>query len=55
VPADKKGQFGYGDVRTWTAIDADTKRVPSFMVGNHDARSAQGRRFAVASRGRRIF
>src|SRR5262245_5817269 len=23
VPADKKGQFGFGDVWTWTAIDAD--------------------------------
>jgi len=41
VPADKKGKFGYGDVWTWTAIDADTKLVPSFMVGNRDARSAR--------------
>jgi IS1 family transposase len=40
VPADKKGQLGYGDVWTWTAIDADTKLVPSFMVGNRDARTA---------------
>ena len=40
VPAEKKGQFGYGDVWTWTAIDADTKLVPSFLVGNRDARSA---------------
>ena len=41
VPADKKGHFGYGDVWTWTAIDADTKLVPSFMIGNRDARSAR--------------
>jgi IS1 family transposase len=41
VPADKKGKFGYGDVWTWTAIDADTKLVPSFMVGNRDAQSAR--------------
>jgi IS1 family transposase len=40
VPADKKGQFGYGDVWTWAAIDADTKLVPTFMVGNRDAKSA---------------
>lgn len=40
VPEDKKGQFGYGDVWTWTAICADTKLVPSFMVGNRDAESA---------------
>ena len=33
LPDDKKGQFGYGDVWTWTAICADTKLVPSWMVG----------------------
>ena len=33
VPTDKQGQFGYGDVWTWVAIDSDTKLVPSFMVG----------------------
>src|SRR6266508_3943930 len=31
VPAEKKGKFGYGDVWTWVAIDADTKLVPAFM------------------------
>jgi IS1 family transposase len=41
VPADKKGQFGYGDVWTWTAICADTKLVPSWMVGNRDAETAE--------------
>jgi IS1 family transposase len=40
VPAEKKGQFGYGDVWTWVGIDADTKLVPSFLVGNRDAKSA---------------
>ena len=33
VPADKEDQFGYGDVWTWTAIDADTKLVPTWLVG----------------------
>ena len=33
VPADKRGQFGYGDVWTFTAIDADTKLCVSWMVG----------------------
>ncbi len=33
VPENKKGLFGYGDIWTWVAIDADTKLVPSFMVG----------------------
>ncbi len=33
VPDEKQGRFGYGDVWTWTAIDADTKLVPSWFVG----------------------
>jgi len=37
VPEDKQGRFGYGDVWTWTAIDADTKLVPSWLVGLRDA------------------
>jgi len=37
VPADKMGQFGYGDVWTWVAIDADTKLVCSWLVGGRDA------------------
>lgn len=37
VPEERKGEFGYGDVYTWTAIDADTKLVPSFLVGKRDA------------------
>src|SRR5260370_962008 len=41
VPADKQEQFGYGDVWTWVAIDADTKLVPSFLVGGRDLRTAR--------------
>lgn len=40
VPEDFKGTPGYGDVWTWTAIDADTKLIPSWLVGewtNKDA------------------
>ncbi|HWM95041.1 MAG TPA: IS1 family transposase [Thermoanaerobaculia bacterium] len=40
VPADKKGVFGYGDVWTFCAIDADTKLVPSWLVGSRDIGSA---------------
>jgi IS1 family transposase len=29
-----------GDIWTWTAIDADTKLVPSFYVGNRDLEAA---------------
>lgn len=36
VPDDKKGEFGYGDVWTWVALDADTKLVPTYRVGTRD-------------------
>ncbi|HEY1592909.1 MAG TPA: IS1 family transposase [Solirubrobacteraceae bacterium] len=38
VPEEHKGTFGYGDVWTWTAIDADTKLVPSWLVGERNLR-----------------
>jgi IS1 family transposase len=41
LPASKQGKFGFGSVWTWVAIDADTKLVPSFMVGNRDFLSAK--------------
>jgi len=41
VPQEKQGQFGYGDIWTWVALDADTKLVPSFFVGNRDAHCAK--------------
>lgn len=37
VPTEKRGQFGYGDVYTWTAMDADTKLIVSWLVGERDA------------------
>jgi IS1 family transposase len=40
VPEEKRGQFGYGDVWTWTAIDADTKLVPCWHVGTRSAEAA---------------
>jgi len=40
VPADKRGEFGFGDVWTWTAIDADSKLVPSWLVGSRDGACA---------------
>ncbi len=33
VPEDKQGTFGYGDVWTWVAIDADTKLAATWLVG----------------------
>lgn len=40
VPSDHKGEWGYSDIYTWTAICAETKLVPSFYVGRRDAQSA---------------
>lgn len=40
VPEEKKGDLGFGDVWTWTAICADTKLVPCWRVGNRDGREA---------------
>jgi len=33
VPEEHQGTVGYGEVWTWTAICADTKLVPSWLVG----------------------
>lgn len=40
VPEDHQGEFGYGDVWTWVAIDADSKLVPSWLVGRRDTEDA---------------
>ena len=37
VPDQRKGEYGIGDVWTWVAMDADTKLVPSWLVGLRDA------------------
>lgn len=41
VPEEKQGQFGYGDIYTWTAICADTKLVPCWFIGRRDYLSAR--------------
>lgn len=40
VPEEHEGEFGYGDVWTWVAIDADTKLVPSWLVGERRTEDA---------------
>jgi IS1 family transposase len=40
VPDRFKGTFGYGDVWTFAALDADTKLIPSYMVGPRDGGTA---------------
>jgi IS1 family transposase len=41
VAPEHQGILGFGDVWTWVAIDADTKLVPCWHVGNRDARAAE--------------
>ena len=31
VPAPLRGMYGYGDVWTWTALDADSKLIVAYM------------------------
>src|SRR6266853_4471893 len=50
VPEDKKGQFGYGDVWTWIAMDADTKLLCSWMIGDRSAVTAHAFMQDLASR-----
>ncbi len=40
VPPEREGIFGYGDVYTWTAIDAQTKLVPCWLVGERTGADA---------------
>jgi IS1 family transposase len=40
VPEHLRNKFGFGNVWIWTAIDADTKLVPCWFVGNRDAGAA---------------
>ena len=50
VPEEHKNEFGWGDVWTWVAIDADTKLVPSWLIGNRSAICA--REFIADLKGR---
>ena len=40
LPDTKRGEFGVGDVWTWTAMDADTKLMICWQVGERDAATA---------------
>ncbi len=40
VPSEHHGEFGYGDVWTWTAIDAETKLIPCWHVGSRFGKDA---------------
>jgi IS1 family transposase len=40
VPAEHEGEWGYGDVWTWVALDPDSKLVASWLVGRRDGPDA---------------
>ena len=40
VPDEHKGEFGYGDVWTFTAIDAQSKLIASWHIGRRDTANA---------------
>lgn len=50
VAEENKGQKGYGDCYTWTAIDADTKLAISWLVGRRDVEYAEAFMADLASR-----
>jgi hypothetical protein len=50
VPSEKQGQFGFGDVWTWTALCADTKLICSWKIGTRGASSAYALMHDLASR-----
>jgi IS1 family transposase len=50
VPPAKQGVFGYGDVWAFTAVDADTKLIPTFLVGSRDVGCATAFMQDLASR-----
>jgi IS1 family transposase len=50
VPADKQGQFGYGDIWTWTALCADTKLIVSWKIGTRGASTAYALMHDLAGR-----
>ncbi len=40
VPTEHRGEWGFGDVWTWVALDADSKLVPCWSLGRRDAGEA---------------
>lgn len=50
LPPELQGVFGYGDVYTWVALDADTKLVPCWNVGRRDGISGEAFIKDLASR-----
>lgn len=50
LPESLRGKYGVGSIWTWVALDADSKLVVSYLVGNRDADYAKIFMDDVASR-----
>ncbi|MDQ3023405.1 MAG: DDE-type integrase/transposase/recombinase, partial [bacterium] len=50
VPDEHKAKFGYGDVWVWVAMDADTKLVPCWTVGERNTATARAFMQGLAAR-----
>jgi IS1 family transposase len=65
VPREHWGEFGYGDVWTYVAIDADSKLIPAWMIGERspeharvfmdDLRERLANRVQLTTDGHRIY
>ena len=65
VPREHRGEFGFGDVWTYVAIDADTKLIPAWMLGERspeharvfmdDLRDRLANRVQLTTDGHRIY
>lgn len=50
IPAEREGEAGIGSIWTWVAIDANTKLIPSWLVGLRDGDHAKAFVCDLASR-----
>jgi IS1 family transposase len=50
LPREKRGQFGFGDVWTWVALDADSKLVVCWHLGKREADDALALMNSLAGR-----
>lgn len=55
VPTEHQGTFGYGDVWTWIAICADTKLVPTWLVGERTTEDCMAFMTDLKSRMRDLY
>jgi IS1 family transposase len=65
VPPEKRGTFGFGDVWTYVGIEADTKLIPAWMIGERspeharvfmdDLRERLANRIQLTTDGHRIY